>query len=313
VPAGTMASVQGAKRPVDRGEKRAAGEAGVRGAAPATRMIDPEVWARALARTRAREETEGRAWREQQERMFPPLFNELAEWWPLISPPADQAPEAWACYGHLTDTAKRPVKTILELGSGGGHLASHLKQHAALTLVDVSGAMLDLSRQLNPQCEHELGDMRALRLKRTFDAVLIHDSIMHLVKPDEVSRALATASNHCAPGGAVLVVPEHVRETFRTTTRQGGGDDGKRGARWLEWAWDPSPDDTSYVCEVALMLRAEDGTVASRHERLTRGLFPTEFWLAQLTKAGFEPRKVPMAPQRSGAPPRLAFTGLKPS
>ena len=40
--------------------------------------------------------------------------------------------------------------------------------------------MLELSRTLNPDCEHLEGDMRTLRLGRTFDAVLIHDAVMYM-------------------------------------------------------------------------------------------------------------------------------------
>ncbi len=35
----------------------------------------------------------------------------------------------------------------------------------------------DTSRELNPDCEHVLGDMRTLRLGRTFDAVFVHDAV----------------------------------------------------------------------------------------------------------------------------------------
>jgi hypothetical protein len=40
-----------------------------------------------------------------------------------------------------------------------------------MTLVDLSEEMLVVSRQLNPECQHHQGDMRTVRLGRTFDAV----------------------------------------------------------------------------------------------------------------------------------------------
>ena len=63
---------------------------------------------------------------------------------------------------------------MLELGSGGGNNASHLKAHFQLTLVDLSPAMLAVSRALNPECEHLQGDMRTVRLGRRFDAPTDH-------------------------------------------------------------------------------------------------------------------------------------------
>ena len=75
--------------------------------------------------------------------------------------------------------------TLLELGSGGGNNASHLKARFNCTLTDISPDMLALSRTLNPECEHLEGDMRTLRLGRTFDVVFIHDAI---VVPDDRGR-----------------------------------------------------------------------------------------------------------------------------
>jgi SAM-dependent methyltransferase len=83
--------------------------------------------------------------------------------------------------GLLREAVHGPLETLLELGSGGGNTASHLGSNLRLTLTDLAPAMLDLSRTLNPGAEHLVGDMRTLRLGRTFDAVLIHDAIMCLV------------------------------------------------------------------------------------------------------------------------------------
>ena len=55
---------------------------------------------------------------------MPKLYDELASWWPLLSPPADYEDEA-AFYGRtLAATCERPPLTLSELGSGGGNNAS---------------------------------------------------------------------------------------------------------------------------------------------------------------------------------------------
>jgi hypothetical protein len=46
------------------------------------------------------------------------LYGELAGWFYLLTAPSDYAEEA-AVYRRLLDAAG-PVKTVLELGSGGG-------------------------------------------------------------------------------------------------------------------------------------------------------------------------------------------------
>jgi len=100
------------------------------------------------------------------------FYGELADWWPLISPPEEYAEEA-AQAATVLNSASISVREVLELGSGGGHNAVHLKAHFAMTLVDLSEQMLEVSRVLNPECEHRQGDMRTLRLDRSYDAVFV--------------------------------------------------------------------------------------------------------------------------------------------
>lgn len=81
----------------------------------------------------------------------PRLYAELASWRPLLSAPADYTGEAARYRLLLTAAGEPPARTLLELGSGGGNTASHLKAHFALTLVDLAPAMLNVSRALNPE------------------------------------------------------------------------------------------------------------------------------------------------------------------
>jgi SAM-dependent methyltransferase len=91
------------------------------------------------------------------------FYSDLAAWWPLISPPEGYAEEA-AEMARLLTAGSIPVREVLELGSGGGHTAVHLTPRLAMTLVDLSEDMLEVSRALNPGCEHHQGDMRTVRL-----------------------------------------------------------------------------------------------------------------------------------------------------
>jgi SAM-dependent methyltransferase len=221
----------------------------------------------------------------------PRLYAELASFWPLLSPPApyvDELPEL----STLLD-GRAPAHTLLELGSGGGSVAFHLKERFAVTLSDRSPEMLAVSRAVNPQCEHVLGDMRTLRLGRTFDRVLIHDAIMYACSRGAVAETLATAALHCRPGGTLVVLPDCVRETFAPSTSQGGedGPDG-RGLRYLEWRFDPDPTDETYDVAYAFLLRHADGSVTTEGDRHRLGLFPRAFWLEALRAAGFAPRAV---------------------
>lgn len=203
----------------------------------------------------------------------PKLYGELASWFHLLTAPAGYAQEA-AFYGDaLVEASAGRVETLLELGSGGGDTASHLKQRFELTLVDRSPGMLALSRTINPECEHLEGDMRTVRLGRQFDAVLIHDAISYMTSEADLRAAIETAFVHCRSGGAAIFAPDHVRETFRPATDIGGHDGEDRSLRYLEWTWDPDPTDTTYLTDFAYLLREADGSLRVVHNRHVMGLF----------------------------------------
>ena len=219
------------------------------------------------------------------------FYEQLFEWWPLFSPPEHYVEEAEDLLRLLGRPAAGRSKTLLELGSGGGSLASHLAPYFQLTLTDLSDGMLAVNRAVNPSAEHVAGDMRTLRLGRTFDIVLAHDAIMYATTPADVRATLATAAAHCNAGGTVVVIPDFVRETFAPDTSHGGEDgvDG-RGFRYLEWHWDPDPSDTTYLVDYAFMMREADGSVRVEHDRHVEGLFPRADWLAWFTSAGLRAR-----------------------
>ena len=221
------------------------------------------------------------------------LYDELAEWWPLFSAPDDYAEEAAFFARVLTDACEPAPRTVLELGSGGGNNALHLKSKFEMTLVDLSPQMLAVSRKLNPECEHRVGDMRTVNLGRTFDAVFIHDAIAYMTSEAALGAAVSNAYRHCRAGGVALFVPDRVRETFVAETKHGGhdGDDG-RGLRYLMWTVDPDPTDTTYRTDFAIMLREQNGDTGVTHDYHIEGLFPRAEWMRLLREAGFEARKL---------------------
>jgi SAM-dependent methyltransferase len=221
------------------------------------------------------------------------LYNELAQWWPLLSAPVDYAEEAAFYQRALLEACAEKAQTLLELGSGGGNNASHLKARFDMTLVDPSPGMLTVSRTLNPECEHIEGDMRTVRLGREFDCVFIHDAIVYMTSEEDLRQAIETAYVHCRPGGAALFAPDHLRENFRPSTDHGGEDGGMRSLRYLEWTWDPDPADTTYTVDYAYLLREHDGSVRVEHDRHLEGLFGREEWLRLLSSAGFNARVLP--------------------
>lgn len=222
----------------------------------------------------------------------PKLYQEFASWWPLLSDPAEYAEEAAFFAKALIAACKNPPQTLLELGSGGGNNASHLKSRFSMTLVDSSAGMLEVSQALNPECEHLLGDMRTTRLGREFDCVFVHDAIGYLTTEADLRKALETAFLHTREGGAALFAPDHVRENFRPSTDHGGHDGQERSLRYLEWTWDPNPSDTTYLVDYAYVLREADGSIRVEHDRHVEGLFGQADWLRLLSDVGFRANAV---------------------
>jgi SAM-dependent methyltransferase len=222
------------------------------------------------------------------------LYNEFAGWWPLMSAPEDYEEEAAFYFNTLQEAADRRIESMIELGSGGGNNALFMKKRVNhLVLVDPSDGMLAHSRTLNPECEHIVGDMRSVRVARQFDAVFVHDAVMYMTSEADLARAIETAAAHCRTGGVALFAPDFVKETFKPTTDCGGHDGVDRAMRYLEWTWDPDPDDTQIITDYTYIFRNPDGSVRAAHDRHHEGLFARDTWLRLLREGGFDPRVVP--------------------
>ncbi|MDG4823973.1 class I SAM-dependent methyltransferase [Asanoa sp. WMMD1127] len=235
------------------------------------------------------------------------FYGDLAPWWPLISPAEDYAEEAAFAATLLGDA----TTTVLELGSGGGHNAVHLKKHFDLTLVDLAPGMLAQSQKINPELVHHRGDMRTVRLDQQFDAVFVHDAVDYMTSEADLRQAVATAFAHTRPHGRAVFVPDATTETFAPETDHGGIDapDG-RGARYLSWSYDPDPTDTTILTAYAFLLRDETGRCRAVDETHETGLFPTDTWLRLLHEAGYAPRAVTEETSED-RPPRTFFIGVK--
>jgi SAM-dependent methyltransferase len=238
------------------------------------------------------------------------FYGELARWWPLLSPVEDYAGEA-AFFAKLLQARLPKGARLLELGSGGGHNAFFLKSHFVLTLTDLSPEMLEVSRRLNPECEHVVGDMRTLSLGRTFDGVFVHDALSYLTTEGALSEAIATIARHLSAGGVALLVPDETTETFEPGAECGGSDapDGS-GARYLEWVHPVPAGSTSGVTDYAFVVHEADGTTRSFHEAHPFGVFPRATWIRLLDAAGFSVEVVAEETEED-RPARTLFVGTK--
>lgn len=153
-------------------------------------------------------------------------YEDLAWTEPVISPPGSYREVSDAYWKYLCEHSEGEPVSLLHLGSGAGLDDFNLKSRVSITGVDISRGMVDQAKKFNPEVEYHIGDMREVRLERTFDAVMIPDSAGYMVSEDDLVRAVSAAEIHLKPGGVLLIVC-HTREEFRNNnfTYSGSLDD----------------------------------------------------------------------------------------
>ncbi|MBB4080763.1 SAM-dependent methyltransferase [Lewinella aquimaris] len=214
------------------------------------------------------------------------LYDELAHWWHLLSSPDDYREEA-EVYWQIISKHQKDTKTLLELGSGGGNNAFHLKKKCTLTLTDLSPSMLEVSKAINPECEHLIADMRTMNLDRKFDLVFIHDAIMSITNESDLIRVFQVAKRHLNSRGILFVVPDFFRETYRPRTSHGGHDAEDRSIRYLEWTYDPDPSDSVVWTDYAYLMKERGQETVCISDSTVDGIFPKSVWESRLAEAGF--------------------------
>jgi hypothetical protein len=140
--------------------------------------------------------------------------------------------------------------------------------------------------------------------------VFIHDAISYLITETDLFQAIETAFAHCLPGGVALFVPDYIREGFTPATSHGGHDSGNRGLRYVQWVWDPDPDDTSYIMDMAYLMK--DGeNIRCYNDRHVMGLFSKDDWIKLMEKAGFQAKTIECKADWSPPMGTFLFLGVK--
>ena len=216
------------------------------------------------------------------------MYDDLVWTWPLISDPTQAVEEGKLFSSLIKDKAIGPVDTLLHMGCGGGHMDLTFKEEFQLTGVDLSEGMLGHARKLNPEVEYLIGDMRDVRLDRTFDAVAVLDSITYMLSQKELKAAFETAWSHLRPGGVFLTYAEQTKEEFQQyKTFAHTGVEGTTSVTVIENDFDPDPDDTTMEYTMVYLIR-KDSKLTIEKERHLMGLFPLKVWSRILRSIGFE-------------------------
>jgi SAM-dependent methyltransferase len=107
--------------------------------------------------------------------------------------------------------AEGPVRSVLDLGAGTGNHALPLARRGYEVVgVDLSGEMVEIARRKAADAglgvEFSPGDLRDVRLGRSFDAVLLMFAVLGYQRTiGDVRAALENARAHLRPGGALVL------------------------------------------------------------------------------------------------------------
>ncbi len=215
------------------------------------------------------------------------LYADLAWTWPIISAPDHYIDEAQGFIDTIRRFSRIGVRTLLDLGCGGGHVDRTLKKHVDVTGVDTSEAMLSLARRLNPDVTYCLGDMRTVRLGRTFDAVIAADSIDYMLDEEDLYAAFVTAFEHLEPGGVFCTYAEVTRENWQqNAVASSVGAQGRTEIAFIENRYDPDPTDSTYESTFLYLIR-QGGQLTIETDRHLSGIFALDTWRRLLHRAGF--------------------------
>ena len=240
------------------------------------------------------------------------LYRDLAWLWPIISPPEDYVAETERFAKVIRKHARIEVKTLLNLGCGGGHHDYTLKKHFEVTGVDVSEAMLELAKRLNPEVTYYLDDMRTAQLSKNFDAVTIFDSINYMLTKEELLAAFKTAFKHLKAGGILLTIAEETVERFQQNrTLCSTHVQGENEIAFIQNYYDPDTTDTTYEANFIYLIRYS-GKLELQTDYHVGGIFKLGTWLDALRESGFEVKQTRFKSPPMGEENYPLLLGIRP-
>ena len=221
------------------------------------------------------------------------LYYDLAWLWPMWGDPAT---EYRSYCNHIASLLRkhsgREIRSLLNVGCGGGKNVFNLKREFNVTGLDLSPAMVEIARKLNPECAFVQGDMRTFALEKRYDAILIDDAVAYITEEEDLRSLFRRSHEHLSPGGVMIVGPEDTVENFRQNKTDVWLSESHLTPRGVEVtyvvnSYDPDPNDTSYESAMVFLIR-QDGKLRIEHDLHILGLFPLGLWKEILCDVGFQ-------------------------
>jgi len=224
--------------------------------------------------------------------MVPRLYEDLSWLWPYWGDPSNYAPFCQNVTRLIRKHARREVKNLLNIACGGGKNIYNLKQDFSVTGLDLSPSMLQLARELNPECRFNQADMRCFSLDEKFDAILVDDGICYMTSESDLGSVFERCFSHLHPGGVMFVGPDETRETFIQNKSAVTNSDSRFKPDHLDLVFvendfDPDPLDDHYESLILYIIR-ENGILRVEEDLHILGLFSMDTWRRLLRVPGFE-------------------------
>ncbi len=216
------------------------------------------------------------------------MYDDLNWIWPIISPKENYIESSEDMMKAIRNNSRIEVKTLLHIGCGGGHHDYTLKKNFDLTSFDLSKEMIEHARKLNPEVTYYVGDMRSARLEKTFDAVIIPESINYMLTEKDLGAAFKTAFIHLRQGGVLCTFAEYHKDRFQQNmTWSAMLNKGNIDITFIQNNYDPDPSDTFFEATFVYLIR-RDGRLEVETDLHRQGIFEAEVWIRLLKDAGFE-------------------------
>ena len=236
-------------------------------------------------------------------------YNALAWTESIISSPKKYREESELFCKTIINSSKTKPKTLLHLGCGAGIYDYTFKKHFKVTGIDISKKMLKLARQINPGIKYIEGDMRKIKLKSQFDAVIIPDSIGYMTTIKDLRKAINTAYWHLNTGGILMIVA-HIRDNFKENNFIYTGS--KKDIKITIFENNYITNKQNYEATIIYLIRRKN-KLKIYTDKHTIGLFNLDTWNKLLKERGFNTKKIKAKNTydrfmlKDGAYPRVVF------